>query len=374
MDYRDRIGDKLCTGVIGIECATRFPVPSQYVYRKVASAIIHSPGGHRYRVARPEPQALIMDRVAYVSSVADSAAAEGAQYFKGYRVTAIDRTPNAVRVSAQRGPTSGQFECRLLMLAAGFRSPLIDMAGLGDRRQQEYLVGQQTVVETNGVTEVQVYTGHDAVPDSIGWLVPTTEDQALVGTISRRPGSDLLTNLVDGLNGRGVVRSGGYGSRRWGIPLRPLSRTSGNRTLVLGDAAGFTKPTSGGGIYYAMLSGVIAAGTASNLLDSGDLSDRALNQYDRRWKREFGQELQVGYCARKLFESLSDSQKEDLMRVCLSEEVQSELMDAPDFSFDRHSYTILKTIGHRPIARMLFEFGSAAAPLLTHMVRSATLR
>ena len=28
LDYRERVGDKLCTGVIGVECAERFPVPA----------------------------------------------------------------------------------------------------------------------------------------------------------------------------------------------------------------------------------------------------------------------------------------------------------------------------------------------------------
>ena len=50
--------------------------------------------------------------------------------------------------------------------------------------------------------------------------------------------------------------------RRRPIPLVPLCRTFGERVLVIGDAAGLTKPTTGGGIYYSLLSAELAAAAA----------------------------------------------------------------------------------------------------------------
>ena len=44
------------------------------------------------------------------------------------------------------------------------------------------------------------------------------------------------------------------------IPLKPLGRwDNGADTLLVGDAAGVVAPSSGEGIYYAMLSGKLAA-------------------------------------------------------------------------------------------------------------------
>ena len=373
IDYRERIGDKLCTGVIGIECARRFPVSPRHVRREVRSALIHSPAGRCYRVERGGTQALIVDRVAYVGEVAANAAACGAQYHIGYRATAVDRTRHGISVSTRRGTTVERFEGRLLLIATGFRSPVTRMAGLRDRREQDYVYGQQVAVETNGVDGVEVFIGGGKAPESIGWLVPISRSHGLVGTISRQRRPVCLDSLLDRLRRQGKIEAGTHEFSRWGIPVRPLAVTSADRLMVLGDAAGFTKPTTGGGIYYGMISGLIAAETAREVIDSGDLSAHALQKYEQRWKREFGRELEVGYHARRLFESMSDAQKEELMDVFLSDDVLAEIMDAPGFSFDWHSRTIIGTVGHRRLARMILGLGPALTPLITRLVRSAAV-
>ncbi len=372
IDYRERIGDKLCTGVIGIECARRFPVSPRHVRQEVSSALIHSPSGRCYRVERRGPQALIVDRVAYVGEVAARASEHGAHYHIGYRATAIDRTRHGISVSTRRGATVERFEGNLLLIATGFRSPVTRMAGLRDRREQDYIYGQQVVVETNGVEGVEVFVGGGNAPESIGWIVPVSRSHGLVGTISRQKRPVCLDSLLDRLHCDGKIEARAHEFSRWGIPVRPLAATFADRLMVLGDAAGFTKPTTGGGIYYGMLSGLIAAETAREVLDSGDLSARSLRKYEQRWKREFGRELEVGYYARRLYESMNDAQKEELMNVFLSEDVQSDIMNAPGFSFDWHSRTILGTVGHRRIARMILSFGPAIAPLVTRLIRTAS--
>ncbi len=372
IDYRERIGDKLCTGVIGLECARKFPVSERHIRRQVDSALIHSPSGRCYRVKKREPQALIVDRVAYVSEVASRAAIHGAEYFIGHRATAIDQTRKGVRVWSRRGPSVECFESRLLLIATGFRSPVTQMVGLCDRNDQDFIFGQQVEVETNGVEDVEVFIGGDGAPESVGWLVPTSDSHGLVGTISRQKRTVCLDSLVTRLQDEGRIESNVHEFNRWGIPVRPLTTTYGPRTMILGDAAGFTKPTTGGGIYYGMMSGRIAAETALEALDSGDLSAQSLQRYEQRWKREFGREMDVGYYARKLFEAMSNEQKDEILKVFLSEEVQAEVLDANGFSFDWHSRAILGTIRNRHIAGMIVGLGPTVAPLVTRLVKSAT--
>ena len=372
IDYRERIGDKLCTGVIGLECARKFPVSERHIRRQVDSALIHSPSGRCYRVKKRGPQALIVDRVAYVSEVASTATAHGAEYFIGHRATAIDQTQRGVRVWSKRGPSVECFESRLLLIATGFRSPVTQMVGLCGRNDQDFIFGQQVEVATNGVEDVEVFIGGGGAPESVGWLVPTSGSHGLVGTISRQKQAVCLDSLVRRLQDEGRVEPNVHEFNRWGIPVRPLTTTYGPRTMVLGDAAGFTKPTTGGGIYYGMMSGRIAAETALEALDSGDLSAQSLRRYEQRWKREFGREMDVGYYARKLFEAMSNEQKDEIMKVFLSEEVQAEVLDANGFSFDWHSRAILGTIRNRHIAGMIVGLGPTVAPLVTRLVKSAT--
>jgi len=79
------------------------------------------------------------------------------------------------------------------------------------------------------------------------------------------------------------------------IPLGPAERTSGSRTLLVGDAAGLVKPTSGGGIYTGVRSAQHAAAVAAECCGRGSFTDRDLADYDRRWKEDFGRELEIGW-------------------------------------------------------------------------------
>jgi geranylgeranyl diphosphate/geranylgeranyl-bacteriochlorophyllide a reductase len=61
------------------------------------------------------------------------------------------------------------------------------------------------------------------------------------------------------------------------IPLKPLDRWDNGRDVVLaGDAAGVVAPSSGEGIYYAMVGGQVAATAAQAALASGRAKDLAL--------------------------------------------------------------------------------------------------
>ena len=371
LDYRERIGDKLCTGVIGKECADSFPVQPELIYRQANSATIYSPGGRAFRVERPDTQALIVDRVGYVNSIASEAIRNGAEYRLGWRVTDISVSQTGARLTASQNGSSDRLRGRIVMIASGFGSPLANSVCPARRDASGRLVGSQMEVFVSGVSETEVYVGDSVAPGSFGWLVPTVESRGLLGIMSNAKSPGLLERLRDKLTREGKILGAASPIRRWGIPTRPLSKTYAERTLALGDAAGFAKPTTGGGIYYAMLSGSIAADVATDALKSNDFSEDAMRAYEDRWKTEFGSELKIGYYARMLFESMTDARMERLMEVFLSPDLQRELIKSSVFSFDRHSGIILKTVEHRRMINLIRSAGPSVVPFLARLARSS---
>jgi flavin-dependent dehydrogenase len=75
------------------------------------------------------------------------------------------------------------------------------------------------------------------------------------------------------------------------IPIGGRPRTYGERTLLIGDAAGQVKPVSGGGLQPICKAAPILAKTAEEGLRENDLSSRYLSRYEKRWKNEIGKEL-----------------------------------------------------------------------------------
>ena len=65
----------------------------------------------------------------------------------------------------------------------------------------------------------------------------------------------------------------------------------GDHVLLTGDAAGFVDPFLGEGIYYALKSGEIAADVAAGAVESGDFSERFLQEYVMRCEKEFNYDL-----------------------------------------------------------------------------------
>ena len=49
-DSREKIGNKLCTGIVGEDCLSLFAPDSEVVHRKISSLKIHSPRGNSYSI------------------------------------------------------------------------------------------------------------------------------------------------------------------------------------------------------------------------------------------------------------------------------------------------------------------------------------
>ena len=370
LDWRADIGDKLCTGIIGRECAAKFPPDPANVYRAANAAAIVSPSGRRYRVAKSEPQAYIVDRVAYVNSFAVKAREAGAHYLLEHRVTSLDIRKDGAGVVATFNGRERTLKAKMLVIAGGFGSPLLRMAGLSSGKPEDYMIGCQAVVDAPELDETEVFVGEKIVPNSFGWIVPLKEGKALVGMAPRKQVGGHMDILLETLKSKGVVKSVIGQTQTWGIPIRPLPKTYGTRALVVGDSAGLVKPTTGGGIYYALLSGELAAQTIAEAFEADNFSSRQLARYEKAWKGVFGRELRVGYYARLLFETLNDKQLESLLEEFLSEGVLNEVMNAPDFSFDWHSNVILKVLRHTNMRKVIRSFGPAVAPFAARLLRT----
>ena len=371
LDWRRDIGNKLCTGIIGAECAERFPPEAEHVISEVRSATLVSPMGTRHRIVRDKTQALIINRVAYVDALARRAMAAGATYKLGSRVAEVEISKEGVSVLTKGGEGQGCYRSSMVIIASGFGTPLLEMVGLQNGRHRDYMVGSQAEVEVYGLEDTEVYLGKDIAPGSFGWLVPVSDSSALIGIVARGGLNGHMGRFISNLQDTGKVRGVIKEPSRWGVPLKPLSKTFRDRVLVVGDAAGLAKPTTGGGIYYALLSGEIAAATAVEALDAGDFSARRLKGYETKWRAVFGRDLRIGYGARVLYEAMGDRQLERLLSAFASREVQSDLIGSPEFSFDWHGGVILRALRHRDLRPLIESFGPIVARLLSWAPRVA---
>lgn len=360
IDSRENIGDKLCTGLVGEECFRRYPIDPALVYREINSARVVAPSSEGLRFETPHSVARVVNRVGYVTSFADRAREAGAQYLLGRRVVRVDQHKDRVSVVTDEG----SLEARALVLAAGFGTQLNRQLGLGEA--SDYVVGIQALVETGALGEVEVYLGRCVAPGFFAWLVPTQPGYALAGLLVRKNAHDRFAQFISDRTADGTIKEVVSKVTCWGIPLRPLGKTYTDRVLVVGDAAGQVKPTTGGGIFYSLLASEIASGALDQALRDDELSANRLKEYQKGWKNLLSNELEVGYSARRAFEFLGDSQISSLFHQASKNGFVAELANSPDVSFDWHSSMIGKIMGHPTLGGVL----RLVNPLLARIARA----
>jgi len=342
-----------CTGILGVECVESFAIADQVVSRWFRGATLHSPSGRKVKLLRPTDQAAIVDRIALNVSLVSRARGRGAEFKLGTRVTGIDTADGGVTVSAVGDDGPATFEARVAVVATGFNPGFTEALGLG--KPSDSVMGAQVEVLALDCEEIEAFTGRKVAPGFFAWLAPTTPGVALVGLLSRRSPGDYLEKLVTSLRAQRKIGEALSEPLHWGIPLKPLRRTYGDRLLAVGTAAGQVKPTTGGGIYYGLLCANIAAGRLDRALKTDDLSAKSLAGYERDWRRRLGWELRAGYWGRRFFERMDDDQIDKIFRVVETSGILDDLLDAEDLAFDWHGGVVSRVVTNRAFLRAVAE-------------------
>ncbi|MGL5008343.1 MAG: geranylgeranyl diphosphate reductase, partial [Paracoccaceae bacterium] len=184
-----------------------------------------------------------------------------------------------------------------------------------------------------------IYDGRIS-PDFYGWIFPHG-DQASIGMGTGVDGVDLKKATADlrasaGLTDCETIRREGAP-----IPLRPLDRWDTGRDVVLaGDAAGVVAPSSGEGIFYAMLGGRVAATAAQAFLATGRVRDLKLAR--KLFMKEHKSVFKVLRMMQDAYYK-SDERRERFVSLCHDVDVQKLTFEA---------YMNKKLVAARPMAHL----------------------
>mgnify|MGYP005848361813 FL=1 len=279
----DRAGRiKPCGGAIPPRLIADFDIPDDQLVAKVTTARMISPTGRRVDIPIENGFVGMVDRKDFDDFLRDRAAQAGADRLTGTWLR-IERDDAGMAV-IYRDKASGEerrAETRLVIGADGARSNVAreEVPG-GDRIP--YVIAYHEIIEAPGaVGEYDparcdvIYDGRIS-PDFYGWVFPHGKS-ASVGMGSMVKGVDLKQATADLRVASGLVECPTIRREGAPIPLKPLDRWDNGRDVVLaGDAAGVVAPSSGEGIYYAMVGGRVAATAASACLASGRVRDLKL--------------------------------------------------------------------------------------------------
>lgn len=343
----DRAGRiKPCGGAIPPRLIRDFDIPESQIVARIGTARMISPSLQKVDIAIENGFVGMVDREHFDEFLRERAVAAGAERITG-TFQKITRDAEGTRVW-YRPPGAREarpLRTRLIVGADGARSDVARAEVPGGDTIPYVIAYHEIIAAPEGVAAYDparcdvVYDGRIS-PDFYGWVFPHGA-QASVGMGSGVKGVDLKKATADlraasGLEGCETIRREGAP-----IPLKPLDRWDNGRDVVLaGDAAGVVAPSSGEGIYYAMVGGRFAAMAASASLASGRASDLRLA------RRFFMKEHRMVFRVLRVMQDTwykSDDRRERFVTLCRDTDVQRLTFEA---------YMNKKLVRARPMAHL----------------------
>jgi digeranylgeranylglycerophospholipid reductase len=312
LEEHETVADKvLCTGIIGINAFQEFPLPSETIVGPLGGMKVMSRYGTQLPYTPLQPIAYIVDKGAFNLALAAQATAAGALLYTATRAHDLIIDDQGVHLNATAaGGRPLRFHAPMAVLACGVHYQLTKKLGLGQPR--EFLQGAQTEVPWTLTPCTEVHLNKELSPEAFAWIVPVHNGYTRVGVMCAQDALGALRRFLDPLAPQWRERPDIHlGSKP--ISQIPLRRTYTERVLVIGEAAGQVKATTGGGIYYGLLAARLAAETVSTAFVTGCFSAEQLCAYERAWKSLLGSELTLGLSFRKFYGWLGDRQTDVLL-------------------------------------------------------------
>ncbi|SPJ23017.1 geranylgeranyl diphosphate reductase [Palleronia abyssalis] len=358
LDKAGRI--KPCGGAIPPRLIADFDIPDDQIVAKISTARMISPTGRAVDIPIENGFVGMVDRGPFDEYLRKRAAAAGAVRVTGQflRIERGDTTAVAYR---GRDGSEAYLPTRLVIGADGARSRVAKSEVPGGS-EIPYVIAYHEIIAAPGSEDggpapqtpggiLARMKGYDpgrcdviydgsVSPDFYGWVFPHGS-QASVGMGTGIDGIDLKAATAALRAAAGLTECETIRREGAPIPLKPLDRWDNGRDVILaGDAAGVVAPSSGEGIYYAMVGGRVAATAAQAALVSGRSKDLALAR--KLFMREHKTVFRVLRTMQDAYYR-SDERRERFVSLCHDVDVQRLTFEA---------YMNKKLVRARPMAHL----------------------
>lgn len=339
-----------CTGVLASDAFDEFDLPRSVILNSLRTARFHSPTGVSVSYTTEEVEAVAIDRLQLDQLLHRRAATAGAAIGMNHRVEDVTVERDGVTLRFKNGDRE---RARVCVLACGANYTLQRRLGLG--LPSIYLQSAQLEMPAGRRGDVELYFGREVAPNGFAWVVPVQRPDgwyARVGLMCENDSGGYFRRFVRRMaEPWGLQTDGDVTPRQKLLPLAPLPRTYGPRLLAVGDAGGIVKATTGGGIYYSLLSASLAVPAIETALKRKTFDAWTLGRYERTWRRRLGAELRAQQRLREIAHRMTDGDIEAFFHLAKTDGVMPIVRERA--RFNQHRGLILALLKHPPARRVL---------------------
>ncbi len=332
-----------CAGLVTPRTFDHTPFPIGDLWQNdLTGARIYSPDGNFVEFDAGKPHAQAMDRARFDQKMAQAAVAAGVELMVATKAIAATRDATGVAVSFLT--TSGPAHARasLLVGADGIRG---SVARWFDFPAVEEIVScyEAELCDVHIAPDkphiIPMFAGAAQAPGFFSWIIPVGGNRARAG-LAVAPGmnpesakSYYERMFKDPLSAPYLAGATPSYLIIGGIPLGLRRHLVDDRVMLVGDAAGMAKPTSGGGIYYGLLASEFLVPVADAGLRGDRLDRGSLLPYERRVRRTIGRDLRKGRALRAIYKRFTDADFNRLARLLSSPKAKAVIERVGDIDY-----------------------------------------
>jgi len=204
------------------------------------------------------------------------------------------------------------FSGKIVLGADGFKSVVSRKTGLYDHDPSHWVVALRCYYKNikDLTDQIELHYVDEVIPGYF-WIFPLEDGYANIGIgmlhkYIKKQKIDLNQALTETINSP-YFKDRFEGAEPmekpagWNLPVGSKRRKSyGNGFMLLGDAAGLIDPFTGEGIGNALYSAKYAVETARQAIDTDDLSEKFLSNYEDKLWKIIGNELKVSTKLQKI--------------------------------------------------------------------------
>jgi geranylgeranyl reductase family protein len=290
----------------------------------IDSAVIYAPNGNNFTVNSKKQKVAEISRRELDKQIAHQAQKNGAVI--RVKTSFQELTEEGIRTS------EGEIKCKIFVDARGISS-------LIHKDREGILSSAQYEIYANWIKKgkVEVFFDQEKYPGFFAWVIPSGEGKGKVGVAGRGIRvAEILEEFLEKKGDYSIIR-------KIFAPIwikGPIKKFVENKIVIVGDAAGQAKPTTSGGIFTSGMGGILAGKAISKFLKSNKNSD--LEEYQKLWTNQFGEEFEKQLWARKLLERIDNNTINKLFEL-ITPEIIKEISEKDDFDF--HTGSIVKLLG-----------------------------
>ncbi len=185
-------------------------------------------------------------------------------------------------------------------------------SSFGFPKIERYILTYKAVyskIKIKDVHYVHLFFDNNTTPGFFGWAAPHSESSVEIGIgieSSRKTNSRLaFRKFVETPIIKAMVKGAKCEYEHASIiPVSIRKRTATGNVLLIGDAAGQVKATTGGGIIFGSLCAKIAA----DIVYKHITSNTPLQEYEKHWRKRYAKDLKAHMIAHKFYSKLTGKQ------------------------------------------------------------------